>query len=58
MGKCVSQDCVRMHNADIERLYDKVQVCTLVAITYSYENFVGLTSVYGYEFKGYHLNEN
>lgn len=54
----MSQDCVRMHNADIERLYDKVQVCTLVAITYSYENFVGLTSVYGYEFKGYHLNEN
>nr|WP_304363086.1 L,D-transpeptidase family protein [Priestia megaterium] len=26
MGKYVSQGCVRMHNLDIEKLYDKVQV--------------------------------
>nr|WP_242647219.1 L,D-transpeptidase [Priestia megaterium] len=26
IGKYVSQGCVRMHNADIEKLYDKVQV--------------------------------
>ncbi|WP_315942256.1 L,D-transpeptidase [Priestia megaterium] len=24
IGKYVSQGCVRMHNADIEKLYDKV----------------------------------
>ncbi|TCN04338.1 L,D-transpeptidase-like protein [Bacillus sp. BK006] len=54
----MSQGCVRMHNIDVEKLYDKVQVGTLVAITYSYKSFVELTSVYGYEFKGYHLKEN
>lgn len=32
----MSQVCVRMHNADIEKLYDKVQVGTLVAITYCF----------------------
>ncbi|MEI2390476.1 L,D-transpeptidase [Priestia megaterium] len=58
IGKYGSQGCVRMHNADIEKLYDKVQVGTPVAITYSYKSFVELTSVYGYEFKGYHLKEN
>ncbi|WP_387407470.1 L,D-transpeptidase [Priestia aryabhattai] len=26
IGKYVSQGCVRMHNVDIEQLYDKVQV--------------------------------
>ncbi len=31
-----------MHNADIEKLYDKVQVGTPVAITYSYKSFVDL----------------
>ncbi|WP_416435429.1 L,D-transpeptidase [Priestia megaterium] len=58
IGKYVSQGCVRMHNVDVEKLYDKVQVGTPVAITYSYKSFVELTSVYGYEFKGYHLKEN
>ncbi|SUX82555.1 ErfK/YbiS/YcfS/YnhG family protein [Priestia megaterium] len=53
----VSQGCVRMHNASVEKLYDKVQVGTPVAITYSYKSFVELTSVYGYEFKGYDLKE-
>ncbi|MEJ9307224.1 L,D-transpeptidase family protein, partial [Priestia megaterium] len=52
------QGCVRMHNADIEKLYDKVQVGTPVAITYSYKSFVDLTSVYGYQFKGYKLKNN
>ncbi|MET1123011.1 L,D-transpeptidase [Priestia megaterium] len=33
IGKYVSQDCVRMHNADVEKFYDKVQVGTPVAIT-------------------------
>ncbi|MGE7717525.1 hypothetical protein [Priestia megaterium] len=47
-----------MHNVNVEKLYDKVQVVTLVAITYSYKSFVELTSVYAYEFKGYHLKEN
>ncbi|WP_306659620.1 L,D-transpeptidase [Priestia megaterium] len=56
--KYVSQGCVRMHNADIEKLYDKVQVGTPVAITYSYKSFVDLTSVYGYKFKGYKLKGN
>ncbi|WP_423228535.1 hypothetical protein [Priestia megaterium] len=49
---------MRMHNADIEKLYDKVQVGTPVAITYSYKSFVDLTSVYGYQFKGYKLKNN
>src|SRR6478609_4199794 len=40
IGKYVSQGCVRMHNADVEKLYDKVQVGTPVAITYSYKSFV------------------
>nr|WP_253880912.1 L,D-transpeptidase [Priestia megaterium] len=31
----MSQSCVRMYNVDIEKLYDKVQVGTSVAITYS-----------------------
>ncbi|MFE4036234.1 MULTISPECIES: L,D-transpeptidase [unclassified Priestia] len=57
IGKYVSQGCVRMHNASVEKLYDKVQVGTPVAITYSYKSFVELTSVYGYEFKGYDLKE-
>ncbi|MDC7783486.1 MULTISPECIES: L,D-transpeptidase [Priestia] len=26
IGKYVSRGCVRMHNADIEKLYDKIQV--------------------------------
>lgn len=39
----MSQGCVRMHNVDIEKLYDKVQVGTSVAITYSYKRFVDLT---------------
>jgi len=54
----VSQGCVRMHNADIEKLYDKVQVGTPVDITYSYKSFVDLTSVYGYKFKGYKMKKN
>ncbi|NGY80258.1 L,D-transpeptidase (plasmid) [Bacillus megaterium] len=58
IGKYVSQGCVRMHNASVEKLYDKVQVGTPVAITYSYKSFVELTSVYGYEFKGYDLKKN
>jgi lipoprotein-anchoring transpeptidase ErfK/SrfK len=58
IGKYVSQGCVRMHNTDIEKLYDKVQVGTPVAITYSYKSFVDLTSVYGYKFKGYKLKNN
>jgi hypothetical protein len=41
-----------MHKADIEKLYDKVQVGTPVAITYSYKSFVDLTKIYGYQFKG------
>ncbi len=52
IGKYVSQGCVRMHNADIEKLYDKVQVGTPVVITDSYKRFGDLTSVYGYKFKG------
>jgi hypothetical protein len=52
IGKYVSQGCVRMHKADIEKLYDKVQVGTPVAITYSYKSFVDLTKIYGYQFKG------
>ncbi|MGG0465245.1 L,D-transpeptidase family protein [Priestia aryabhattai] len=39
IGKYVSQGCVRMHNAEIEKLYDKVQVGTPVAITYSLYEF-------------------
>ncbi|NLR46365.1 L,D-transpeptidase [Priestia megaterium] len=58
IGKYVSQGCVRMHNADIEKLYDKVQVGTPVTITYSYKSFVDLTSVYGYKFKGYKMKNN
>ncbi|MEQ7807680.1 L,D-transpeptidase [Priestia aryabhattai] len=58
IGKYVSQGCVRMHNADIEKLYDKVQVGTPVAITYSYKSFVDLTKVYGYKFKGYKMKDN
>ncbi|MGF9946249.1 L,D-transpeptidase [Priestia megaterium] len=52
IGKYVSQGCARMHNVDIEKLYDKVQVGTPVAITYSYKSFVDLTKVYNYELKG------
>ncbi|MBM6602433.1 L,D-transpeptidase [Priestia megaterium] len=51
IGKYVSQGCVRMHNADVEKLYDKVQVGTPVAITYSYKSFVDLTKVYNYKLK-------
>ncbi|MCY8234185.1 L,D-transpeptidase [Priestia endophytica] len=53
IGKYVSLGCVRMHNADVEKLYDKVQVGTPVNITYSYRSFKALTKVYGYDFKGY-----
>ncbi|WP_368484204.1 L,D-transpeptidase [Priestia aryabhattai] len=58
IGKYVSQGCVRMHNADVEKLYDKVQVGTPVAITYSYKSFVDPTNVYGYKFKGYKMKNN
>ncbi|MCM3541464.1 L,D-transpeptidase [Priestia megaterium] len=58
MGKYVSQGCVRMHNADIENLYDKVQVGTTVAITSSYKSLIKLTKIYGYTFKGYRLKNN
>ncbi len=47
-----------MHNADVEKLFDKVQVGTPVAINYSYKSFVDLKSVYGYNFKGYRLKNN
>ncbi|MFL7939176.1 L,D-transpeptidase (plasmid) [Priestia megaterium] len=58
IGKYVSQGYVRIHNVDIEKLYDKVQVGTPVAITYSYKSFVDLTRVYGYKFKGYKMKNN
>ncbi|SDE73154.1 L,D-transpeptidase catalytic domain [Priestia aryabhattai B8W22] len=51
IGKYVSQGCVRMHNADVEKLYDQVQVGTPVAITYSYKSFVDLSKVYNYALK-------
>ena len=35
IGKYVSHGCVRMHNADVEELFDKVAVGTSVTITYS-----------------------
>ncbi|RAS73572.1 L,D-transpeptidase [Priestia endophytica] len=53
IGKYVSQGCIRMHNIDVEKLYDKVQVGTPAIITYSYKSFKELTKVYGYDFKGY-----
>ncbi|WP_180227559.1 L,D-transpeptidase [Priestia megaterium] len=56
--KYVSQDCVRMHNANIEKLYDKVEVCIPMRIIYSYKSFADLTKVYGYQFKGYKLKNN
>jgi len=55
IGKYVSQGCVRMHNPSIEKLYDKVQVNTPVAITYSYKSFQELTKVYGYKFEGFNM---
>jgi len=58
IGKYVSQGCVRMHNTNIEKLYDEVQVGTPVAITYSYKSFVDLTSLYGYKFKGCKMKNN
>ncbi|MED4293001.1 hypothetical protein [Priestia megaterium] len=39
------------HNGYIEKVYDKVQMGTPVAITYSYKSFVDLTKVYNYELK-------
>ncbi|RAS85572.1 L,D-transpeptidase [Priestia endophytica] len=45
IGKYVSQGCIRMHNADIEKLYDKVQVGTPVKITYSYKSFSKLKEI-------------
>ncbi|MFE0565885.1 L,D-transpeptidase family protein [Priestia megaterium] len=45
IGKCVSQSCVRIHNADVEKLYDKVHMDTPVAIIYSYKSFVDLTAI-------------
>lgn len=53
IGKYVSQGCVRMHNASIEKLFDKVKVGTPVAITNSPKSFQELTKIYGYKFKGY-----
>ncbi|MEH7320881.1 L,D-transpeptidase, partial [Priestia megaterium] len=53
IGKYVSQGCVRMHNATIEKLYDKVQVGTPVKITNSPKSFQELVKIYGYKFKGY-----
>ena len=48
IGKYVSHGCVRMHNADVEELFDKVAVGTSVAITYSSKTFEELAKVYGY----------
>jgi hypothetical protein len=42
-----------MHNASIEKLFDKVKVGTPVAITNSPKSFQELTKIYGYKFKGY-----
>jgi hypothetical protein len=53
IGKYVSQGCVRMHNASIEKLYDKVEVGTPVAITNSPKSFQELAKIYGYKVKGY-----
>ena len=58
IGKYVSHGCVRMHNKDVEKLYEKVEVETPVVITYSYKSFVDLTKVCGYTFKGYKLKNN
>ncbi|MEH7560274.1 L,D-transpeptidase [Priestia megaterium] len=48
IGKYVSHGCVRMHNADIKELFDKVAVGTSVTITYSSKTFEELAKVYGY----------
>lgn len=47
-----------MHNTDVEKLYEKVEVDTPVVITYSYKSFIDLTKIYGYTFKGYKLKNN
>jgi len=57
-GKYVSQSCVRMHNAGVEKLFGKVEVGTPVVITYSYNCFVDLTKIYEYQFKGYRMKGN
>ncbi len=61
IGKYVSHGCVRMHNADVEELFDKVAVGTSVTITYSSKTFEELAKVYGYgqamkELKAYPRN--
>ncbi|MGB8462247.1 MAG: L,D-transpeptidase family protein, partial [Priestia megaterium] len=48
IGKYVSHGCVRMHNADVEELFNKVAVGTSVTITYSSKTFEELAKVYGY----------
>lgn len=39
ISKYISHSCVRMHNADVEELFDKVAVGTSVTITYSSKTF-------------------
>jgi hypothetical protein len=51
----VSQVFLRIHDAKVKKLLNKVEVHNPTAIMHSSKSFVDPTKVYGYAFKGYHV---
>lgn len=48
IGKYISNGCIRMHNKDVEWLYEQVPLNSTIAITLSDKSFVALAKKYGF----------
>ncbi len=48
IGQYVSNGCVRMHNKDVEWLYEQVPLDSKIVITLSDKSFVALAKQYGF----------
>lgn len=53
IGKYASSGCVRMYDADVEKLYDQVKIGTPVKITSSNKSFKDLAALYKYKVTGW-----
>ncbi|MGN1385530.1 MAG: L,D-transpeptidase [Bacillus sp. (in: firmicutes)] len=48
IGQYISNGCIRMHNKDVEWLYEQVPLKSTIAITLSDKSFVALAKKYGF----------
>lgn len=47
IGEYISNGCIRMHNRDVERLYDQIPLQTKVLVTMSAKSFATIAKEYG-----------